>query len=300
MLSYAVYSEAGGVGKTTLSANLAVAHARAGLDVLVIPLDPQDGDLSYLFDVDQNRADSETDTLVHHLVNREKGDFLDLIQTVEHGVDIIPEHNRLEDLGEALRKEQEARSDFGESFPMWTQLQRVLREANIHQQYDVLIVDPPASSGPQLYNALDATRNLVLPLEPSGKGQASVSGLDDLVTNLEEQLEINIGVLAAIPNRVKGTRDQDVIIEEIQSQGFDVPVIFRDRTSLLEGCWRKKCSAFTYIDKYRDRQRDYELETLAQFDQLARHLEAEGNIDAPNPPEPGHLDHERGTKEIQV
>lgn len=300
MLSYAVYSEAGGVGKTTLSANLAVAHARAGLDVLVIPLDPQDGDLSYLFDVDQDRADSETDTLVHHLVNREKGDFLDLIQTVEHGVDIIPEHNRLEDLGEALRKEQEARSDFGESFPMWTQLQRVLREANVHQQYDVLIVDPPASSGPQLYNALDATRNLVLPLEPSGKGQASVSGLDDLVTNLEEQLEINIGVLAAVPNRVKGTRDQDAIIEEIQSQGFDVPVIFRDRTSLLEGCWRKRCSAFTYIDTHRDRQRDYELETLAQFDQLARHLEAQGNVDAPNPPEPGRLDHERGTKEVQI
>jgi cellulose biosynthesis protein BcsQ len=171
MLSYAVYSEAGGVGKTTLSANLAVAHARAGLDVLVIPLDPQDGDLSYLFNVDQNRADSEVDTLVHHLVNREKGDFLDLIQTVEQGVDIIPEHNRLEDLGEALRKEQEARSDFGESFPMWTQLQRVLREANIHQHYDVLIVDPPASSGPQLYNALDATRNLVLPLEPSGRAR---------------------------------------------------------------------------------------------------------------------------------
>lgn len=300
MLSYAIYSEAGGVGKTTLSANLAVAHARAGLDVLVIPLDPQDGDLSYLFDVDQNRADSEADTLVHHLVNRGKGEFQDLIRTVEHGVDIIPEHNRLEDLGEALRKEQEARSDFGESFPMWTQLQRVLREANIHQHYDVLIVDPPASSGPQLYNALDATRNLVLPLEPSGKGQASVSGLDDLVTNLEEQLEINIGVLAAVPNRVKGTRDQDTIIEEIQAQGFEVPVIFRDRTSLLEGCWRKKCSAFTYIDKHRSRHRDYELETLAQFDQLARHLEAQGDIEAPNPPEPGSLDHERETKEVQA
>jgi cellulose biosynthesis protein BcsQ len=300
MLSYAIYSEAGGVGKTTLSANLAVAHARAGLDVLIIPLDPQDGDLSYLFDVDHDRADSEIDTLVHHLVNRKKGDFQELIRTVEHGIDIIPEHNRLEDLGEALRKEQEVRNDFGESFPMWTQLQRVLREENIHQQYDVLIVDPPASSGPQLYNALDATRNLVLPIEPSGKGQASVSGLDDLVTNLEKQLEINIGVLAAVPNRVKGTRDQDAIIEEIQSQGFDVPVIIRDRTSLLEGCWRKKCSAYTYIREHRDRYRDYELETLAQFDQLARHLEKQGGIEAPNSPEPGSLDHEYDSKEVHA
>ncbi|WP_276302568.1 ParA family protein [Halorussus lipolyticus] len=289
MLSYSVYSEAGGVGKTTLTANLAVAHARAGLNVLVVPLDPQDGDLSYLFDVDHNRADSDVDTLVHHLVGRGKGEFMDLIETVEHGVDIIPEHNRLEDLGETLRKEQEARSDFGESFPMWTQLQRVLREAEVHKHYDVLLVDPPASSGPHLYNALDATRNLVMPVEPSGKGQASVSGLNDLVSNLEEQLEINIGVLAAVPNRVKGTRDQDAVIEDIEDQGFDVPVVLRDRTSLLEGCWSEKCSAYTYVREHRSRERDYELETLAKFDDIARHLEAEGSIEAPNPPESGSL-----------
>lgn len=290
MLSYAIYSEAGGVGKTTLTANLAVAHARAGLDVLVVPLDPQDGDLSYLFDVDHDRTDSEVDTLVHHLVGRETGEFADLVRTVEHGVDVVPEHNRLEDLGEALRREQEARSDFGESFPMWTQLQRVLREAAVQERYDVLVVDPPASSGPHLYNALDATRNLVLPVEPSGKGQASVTGLDDLVTNLEDQLEINVGVLAAVPNRFKGTRDQDAVVGEIEEQGFDVPVVVRDRTSLLEGCWREKCSAFAYVRDHRDRRRDYEVETLAKFDRLARHLEAEAGIDAPNPPEPGSLE----------
>lgn len=292
MQSYAVYSEAGGVGKTTLTANLAVAHARAGLDVLAVPLDPQDGDLSYLFDVDGDRADPEVDTLVHHLVGRERGEFEDLIRTVEHGVDVIPEHNRLEDLGEALRKEREARADFGESFPMWTQLQRLFREAGVHREYDVLMVDPPASSGPHLYNALDATRNLVLPFEPSGKGQASIRGLDDLVTNLEDQLEIGIGVLAVVPNRVKGTRDQTDIIAEIETEGFDVPVVIGDRTSLLEGCWRERCSAFTYVRDHRSRRRDYEVETLAQFDELARHVEAQGGVDAPNPPDPGQLDHE--------
>lgn len=299
MLSYAVYSEAGGVGKTTLTANLAVAHARAGLDVLVVPLDPQDGDLTYLFDADHDRTSQEVDTLVHHLVGRGKGNFGNLIRTVEQGVDLVPEHNRLEDLGEALRKEQEARADFGESFPMWTQLQRVLREANVQDLYDVLIVDPPASSGPHLYNALDATRNLVLPFEPSGKGQASVSGLTDLASNLEQQLEINIGVLAVVPNRVKGTRDQSAIIGEIEEQGFDVPVVIGDRTSLLEGCWRKKCSAFTYVAEHRDRRRDYELATLAQFDQLARHLERQGNLEAPNPPEPGQLDRDQEGTEVR-
>jgi len=292
MLSYCVYSEAGGVGKTTLTANLAVAHARAGLDVLVVPLDPQEGDLSHLFRVDDDRADSSVETLVHHLVGRNEEPLQNIIRTAEHGVDVVPEHNRLEDLGQALRREQDARGDFGESFPILTQLQRVLREAEVHKQYDVLIVDPPASSGPHLYNGLDATRNLVLPIEPSGKGQASVSGLTDLVTNFEDELDISIGTLAAVPLRVKGTNDQTAVIDEIAELGFDVPEIIGDRTSLFEGSWRQQCSAYRYIQEHRSRTREYEIETLAKFDRLARHIEREVGLDAPNPPEPGELEHE--------
>lgn len=292
MLSYAVYSEAGGVGKTTLTANLAVAHARAGLDVLVVPLDPQDGDLSHLFNIDDNRGNPESDNLVRHLVDRGLGPFDELVETIEYGVDVIPEHNQLEDLAEFLRREQDQRGDFGESFPMYHQLMRVLREADINEKYDVLIVDPPASAGPHLYNAITATRNLVLPVEPSGKGQASVHGLEDLVKGLSSELNIDVGVLAAVPNQVKGTRDQEAIVEEIEAMGFDVPVVIGDRTSLLEGCWRENCSAFTYVTDHRDRARDYELETLAQFDELARHVEAQSGIEAPNPPTPGDVERE--------
>jgi hypothetical protein len=109
---------------------------------------------------------------------------------------------------------------------------------------------------------------------------------------LEEQLDINIGVLAAVPNGVKGTRDQADIIAEIESRGFEVPVVIGDRTSLLEGCWRTQCSAYRYVREHRSRRRDYELETLAQLDELARFLESQGGIEAPNPPEPGDVDHD--------
>lgn len=294
MLAYTIYSEAGGVGKTTLTANLAVAHHRAGLDVLCVPLDPQDGDLSRLFDVDDDRASGEVDTLARHLVGRGKGPFTDLIRETADGPDIIPEHNSLEDLGEILQREADARGDFGESFNKWTQLQRVIREAELHTMYDVVIFDPQASTGPGLYNALDASRNLVIPVEPSGKGEASVEGLDDLVSNLEDHLGISIGVLAAVPNRYKGTNDQDETIAAIREQGFNVPEIIGDRTSLLEGCWKAQCSAYRYVRDHRDRRRDYEVETLAQFDRLARSIEAAGGVDAPNPPEPGTLEDETG------
>lgn len=286
MLSYTTYSEAGGVGKTTLAANLAVAHARAGLDVLVVPLDPQDGDLSHLFGVDDQRAEP-VDNIVRHMIRRPDGDFSDLIRTVEHGVDIVPEHNMLADLGEYLQREADQAEAMGESFGMFAQLLRVLREADVPDTYDVLICDPPATEGPHLYNAINATRSLVIPVEPSAKGRASVQGLEGVVAGMEDSLGIEVGVLAAVPTGFKDTRDQRAVLDEL---AYTAPVIIGDRTSLMEGCWQQQCSAYTYVREHRDRRRDYEVETLAQFDDLARFLEEQVNLEAPHPPERGSLD----------
>jgi cellulose biosynthesis protein BcsQ len=271
MLTYTVYSEAGGVGKTTLAGNLAVADARAGNDVLAIDMDPQEGSLSYLFDVADERTDSEADSLVRHLVERPRGKFRDLVAEAE-GVDIVPAHNSLEVLSKHLRRREEEAADFGENWNPNVQLLRVLKAANVPAEYDTVVIDPPATADVKLYNAIHATRNLVIPFEPSGKGQQSVTGLADLVDGLEDTLDINVGVLAAVPNRYKGTNDQETVLEELRSQDYDVPVVFRERTSLLEGCWRQQCSAFEYVESHRSRKRDYELETLEQFEKLAKQL----------------------------
>lgn len=287
MLAYSTYSEASGVGKTTTAANLAVAHARAGLKPLVIPLDPQDGDLSHLFGIDDQRTES-VDNLVRHMIRRPKGELDDLIRTVE-GVDVIPEHNMLSDLAEYLQRERDQAEAMDEAFGIHAQLLRVLREAGVPEEYDVLICDPPATEGPHLYNAIHATRSLVIPIEPSAKGRAAVRGLESLVAGLQDQLEVQIGVLAAIPIGFKDTRDQRTILEEID---YPIPEIIGERASLMEGCWMQRCSAFRYAREFRNRRRDYELETLAQFDRVARHLEQEVGLEAPNPPEPGDLDHQ--------
>lgn len=286
MLSYTVYSEAGGVGKTSLTANLATAHARAGLDVLVVPLDPQDGDLSRLLGVDDDRTDRGVDSLVRHMIQSGQGPLSDLVRTSER-VDILPEHNMLSDLQDHLSREQQKAEQLGDSYNIYAQLQPVLAKAGVAEAYDVLICDPPATESVHLYNAIYATRNLVLPVEPSAKGQASVDGLEELAGNFAEQMGIEVGVLAAVPNGFKRTNDQEELIEEIS---FPTPEIIPDRTSLMEGCWKQQCSAFEYVRKHRDRRRDYEIETLAQFDQLARYLEEQAGIEAPNPPEPGALE----------
>jgi len=271
MLAYTTYSEAGGVGKSTLAANLAVADARDGRDVLVVDLDPQEASVSYLLDVADERDDESADSLVRHLVERPRGPFSDLLRSSE-GVDVVPAHNSLEILSKHLRRREQEASDFGENWNRNVQLLRVLRENDVDEEYDTLIVDPPATADVKLYNAIHATRSLVVPFEPSGKGFKSVEGLEDLVPGLEENLGISVGVMAIVPNRYKGTRDQEDMLAEVESKGYDVPAVFGERGSLFEGCWRRQCSAFRYVEEHRDREREYELETIEKLDALAGHL----------------------------
>ena len=278
MLTYAPVSEAGGVGKTTTAATLAVSHARAGNRVLAIDMDTQNGSLTYLFGPEYDRGNQEVDNLVRHLVGRPKGDFEGLIHTVEHGVDLVPSHNMLEDLHEFLLNEKSQAERLGEAYSMYRQLHRVLREADIREKYDVVIVDSAGKAGPILYNALVAVRNVVIPFEATAKGQESIEGLDDLVNGLEEGVGVDIGVLAIVPIGYKDTRDQHEILSELRESGFPVPVVVGERGSLMEGCWKQQCSPYYYIENHRSRKRDYELETLEQFDDLARSLEDEAGL----------------------
>lgn len=289
MLAYTTYSEAGGVGKTTTAANLAVAHARAGLRPLVIGLDPQDGDISHLFGVDGDREREDVDTLVYHLIDRPQGEFEDLVISAEHGVDIVPEHNILSKLADFLDREKAQAEDMGKAFGTHSQLQRVVRETGIPNKYDVLICDPPATEGPHLYNAVDATRSLVIPVELTAKGEASVTGLEALVSGLESTLQAEIGVLAAVPTGYKDLNEQDRVLETLR---YPAPEVIRERESLMGGSWRQQCSAFSYVQEHRDRIRDHEIDTLASFDRLARYLEEQVGLEAPHPPEPGAIDRE--------
>ena len=279
MLTYTPVSEAGGVGKTTTAATLAVSHARAGHDVLAIDMDTQNGSLTYLFGPEYDRGDPSVDNLVRHLVGRPKGAFNDMAHRVENGVDLVPSHNMLEDIHEFLLNEKNQAEKLGESYSMYHQLHRVLRKANVRDRYDVVIVDSAGKAGPILYNALVAVRNVVIPFEATAKGQESIEGLDDLVDGLEESIDVDVGVLAVLPIGYKNTRDQREILADLRESGFSVPVVIGERGSLMEGCWKQQCSPYTYVEEHRDRKRDYELDTLEQFDDLARHLEREAGLE---------------------
>lgn len=273
MLTYTTYSEAGGVGKTTLASNLADAHGQHDRDVLVIDLDPQNGSLTYLLGVDAQREDSNADNIARHLIDRPKGTFEDLILETPFGFDLVPSHNMLENLADLLARAASMAEDLDEEFERHDQLRQVLLNADIPEKYDTIVVDPPATAGPHLYNAIGATRSLVIPLEPTGKGMQSIEGLQDVVQGFEETVGVTVGVLAVVPNGVGRTTDQQRYLTRIRELGYDAPVAIGERSSLFEGCWDKQTTAFAYVNEYRSRKRDHEMETLEQLHELASHLE---------------------------
>jgi len=272
MLAYTIYSEAGGVGKTTLAASLATSHADHGRDVLAIDLDPQQGSLTYLLGVDAPRNNGDADNIARHIIDRPNGPFEDLVKETGYGFDLVPNHDMLENLPNLLTRAEELAEDLGEYFAPNERLLDVLADAGVMNGYDTLIIDPPATAGPHLYNAIHATRSLVVPVEPTGKGMQSVEGLTGVVTTLSDSLDIDVGVLAVIPNGVGSTSDQQKYLERIRDLGFDAPVAIADRSSLFEGCWDTQYPASHYVREIRSAY-DYEEETLAQLDDLATHIE---------------------------
>lgn len=272
MLTYTIYSEAGGVGKTTLAASLATAHADHGRDVLSIDLDPQQGSLTHLLGVDAPRGEGDADNIGRHLIDRPLGKFDELVHETKYGFDLVPSHDMLENLPSLLSRAEEMAEDLGEPFSPNERLLEVLAEAGVMDNYDTLIIDPPATAGLHLYNAIHATRSLVVPVEPTGKGMQSVEGLEDVVLNLGDSLEIDIGVLAVVPNGIGSTSDQAKYLERIRDLGFDAPVAIAERSSLFEGCWDQQYPPSHYVKQVRSAY-SYEEETLAQLRELAAHIE---------------------------
>lgn len=271
LVSYTLWSEAGGVGKTALAVNLAAAHQRHGQRTLLIDLDPQNGGTSHHLGVDENRADPDTDNLVRHLIDRPKGEFDDLVREAVHDIHVIPSHNMLDSLETNLQRAQEMEQDMGGRFIKELQLQNIIRDAVVSEKYDVLIIDPPATGGQHVYNAVSATGNVVIPLELSPKGEQSLYGLEDTVSNLEAEIGTETGVVAVIPNKVRKTRVGDKYKQAFAELSYPVaPTKIPIRGAMLNGAWDAQTTAYEFVmsNKRPDRERD----TLKQFDTLARFI----------------------------
>lgn len=296
MITAVVYSESGGTYKTTMTANLAVALERGGLDVLVLDLDPQEGNLTTLFDVGQNRSDPDADNIVRHILESPEGDFDDLIETSSEGVDVIPSHDMLGDftsnLEQKISYETGMKNISRDEYPRFELLYDLLWETEqVQEDYDAILIDPNARAEDLLYNAIYAMRTLVAPVKPAGKGNLSLEGLSELVENMSTELDISIGLSCVVPSGVGQTNAHQQYRDQFEATDqFETPVAIGNRESLMDAMWEARGSAFKVVEQrwktFEDdgkmvsepgerRVRDREIETLEKLYELASFVATE-------------------------
>ncbi|WP_331232415.1 ParA family protein [Natronorarus salvus] len=290
-ITYTVYSESGGIHKTTWTANLAEAHARQGFDVLVIDLDHQAANLTYLFDVDKGRDDPDADNLVRHVLGRPNGDFEDLIHSTDEGIDVLPAHDMLEEFTVLLLQRERFEDKMGDGFNRYEQLYNVLwKETNVQKDYDVIIIDPNARAEILLYNAIYATRTLVAPSKPAGKGNKSLDGLSGLFESMSENLGIEVGVAAVILSGVGATSTHNRYGDQMEEE-YGIAASIGKRESMMDEMWDAQGSAFKVVEegwhngeKGTRRLREREVESLETILEIADHLTTEFGVEPPKGP----------------
>lgn len=188
---YTIATQKGGTGKTTTAAALAQAAAYKGRRALAIDLDPQ-CNLTYCLAADDTQPGSYD--LLHGAAASQ------VIQTTGQSIDVIAGSPDLQTettgAGSARR------------------LQKALEP--VKGQYDIIILDTPATAGELQYNALQAADRLIIPLEADAY-------------NLQSLAQIT-----AAAQQIKGSNPDLQIAGVLLTQYDPRPVINRQLLEMLQ------------------------------------------------------------------
>ena len=203
----------GGTGKTTTAAALAQAAAAAGKRVLTIDLDPQ-GNLSAFIGADQTAPGAYE--LLHG------AGAVELIQATKQGIDAITASPDLatERTGPASAKRLQAAID------------------PIKGAYDLIFIDTPPTLGELTFNALQASTDLIIPLEADSSSLQGFFQIVDLARHLQRSnpaLQITGVVLTRYDARARINRYmRDAIAERGQEIGAPLLMAIRPGIAIRE------------------------------------------------------------------
>jgi septum site-determining protein MinD len=175
MVSIAVCSGKGGTGKTTVTANLAVAMAQYGRDVLVVDADIEMANLCFHLGVD-----GSSPTL--HDVLAGKAELAEAVREA-HGVKVLPGAISLK----ALKRADPER------------LEEVFSALEKHE---IVLIDAPAGLGRPVLTALSVSEAALLVVNPE------ISSLSDALKTRVVAGKLDTKVLGAVINRWRGTAEE--------------------------------------------------------------------------------------------
>lgn len=170
-----IANQKGGCGKTTTAINLASSLSLNGKKVLLVDLDPQ-AHASLGLNIE---SQDSIYNVISHLTPR-KLRMENIIRRIENSFDIVPSNILVGTL------EQELADEIGREL----KIQEVFNP--IKERYDYILIDCPPSLGILTVNAIRASDELIIPLEPSRFSLRGVEHLVDIVNLIKERLNHHV------------------------------------------------------------------------------------------------------------
>jgi len=202
-----VCSAKGGVGKTTVSLNLALAFADAGKRVLLVDLDPQGG-------IGHSLAKGDTDLGGLAEVLMGQSPLLDALQATKHPRLTLLPRGRLDPV--YVVEFEQALHD-GSSLP------NVLRDEVVASQCDVALLDTPSGLGAATRGALQASDYALVPFQAEALALRSLSQTLRVLDHIRRGENPKLQLLGIVPTMVD--RDVDASQQALQELWDDGDVV---------------------------------------------------------------------------
>lgn len=216
----------GGVGKTTLTANLGAAFAARGYRVLLLDLDLQ-GSLTGLFLPDARQQELYYERrLVQDFLNEASGDaaanLLDFVQPVLGGKSgLVATADTLAYTELNLTFKWLLR--LGPRDPRFL-LRKALHLKRVTTRYDIVLLDCPPLMNVSCVNAMAASDYILVPVMPSRQATTRVPPLLKMLKSFRENINPELNVLGVVANRTlraEMTTDEANRWRELRDQCLD-------------------------------------------------------------------------------
>ncbi len=226
MRKICIINQKGGVGKTTVTVNLAAGLARAGKKVLLIDLDPQ-GNLATCLPISEEKKN-----MYHILI--ENANPLECIHRVAINLDLISSDEQLTK-AELLLATEPAREYI---------LSKRLKSI---KKYDYVFIDCPPSLGLLNQNALLYSQEAFIPVSTDTLGIDALVKMEKAITVLNDVFSHDLEIGKIIPTqydkRIKICRTSLAEIQNISYEKVTNPIRINSK---VKECVRHKKSIFSY------------------------------------------------------
>lgn len=247
----AVTNQKGGVGKTTLTINIAGALSKQGREVLVVDLDPQGHATEGLGLQDQ--YEKKPPSLYDILTNLDSNATINDLIVSHDEFDVVPSNIDMFNAEPELTTSMRGRERLAVTLDAM--------EGNYHY----ILVDCPPSLGNLTDNALLACQNVLIPAQAEGTSIRALEILFDQIQTLEETYEEEINELALVANRVEEDNEAKEMMEWFKDT-FEgrFPIYEVRKRVALKRAWNNGVSIFNHGE-------DCDMEEV--FTEIATYLE---------------------------